>query len=147
MLDLLFTVAIALNPQPTRRTVVATTAAAALLPTRPALAAKSRTDPTYTFRRTPDEWKQQLSEMQYFVLREGGTESPNTSPLYVEKRAGTFRCAGCDSALFASNAKFNSGTGCACTHSLPTCPLPCTLSLREEERERFLADGAPPLRV
>ena len=39
------------------------------------------------------------------------TESPNTSPLYTEKRAGVYRCAGCDTPLFDATAKFNSGTG------------------------------------
>ena len=52
-----------------------------------------------------------LSGQQYFILRKGGTEQPNTSPLYTEKRAGTYYCAGCNSALFSSDAKFNSGTG------------------------------------
>jgi peptide-methionine (R)-S-oxide reductase len=45
------------------------------------------------------------------VLRHEGTERPFSSPLDREKRAGTFHCAGCDQALFASDTKFDSGTG------------------------------------
>ncbi len=60
----------------------------------------------------PDtEWKQQLSAEQYYVLRKHGTERAGTSPLNAEKRAGTFLCAGCQQALFASDTKFESGTG------------------------------------
>ncbi len=60
---------------------------------------------------TPAEWKERLTPMQYYVLREEGTERPYTSPLNKEKRAGTFHCAGCNQALFASKTKFESGTG------------------------------------
>jgi peptide-methionine (R)-S-oxide reductase len=52
-----------------------------------------------------------LSGQQYFILRRGGTEVPNSSPLVKEKRTGTFCCAGCDAPLFESAQKFESGTG------------------------------------
>jgi peptide-methionine (R)-S-oxide reductase len=45
------------------------------------------------------------------VLRDHGTERAGTSPLNVEKRTGTFSCAGCGHPLFTSSAKFESGTG------------------------------------
>jgi peptide-methionine (R)-S-oxide reductase len=45
------------------------------------------------------------------VLRQHGTERAGTSPLDNEHRQGTFACAGCDLPLFASNTKYNSGTG------------------------------------
>jgi peptide-methionine (R)-S-oxide reductase len=61
--------------------------------------------------RTDEEWRRLLSRDAYRVLRGHGTEPPGTSPLDHEKRAGTFRCAGCDLPLFASAAKFDSGTG------------------------------------
>lgn len=57
------------------------------------------------------EWKRQLTAEQYRVLRREGTEPAFTSPLNDEKRRGTFRCAGCGQPLFASDAKFDSGTG------------------------------------
>jgi peptide-methionine (R)-S-oxide reductase len=61
--------------------------------------------------KSDDEWRRQLSPMQYKVLRQHGTERPHTSPLNAEKRNGTFACAGCALPLFASDTKFESGTG------------------------------------
>ncbi len=60
----------------------------------------------------PDtDWREQLEPEQFYVLRQNGTERPGSSPLNHEKRAGTFRCAGCGQPLFGSDAKFDSGTG------------------------------------
>lgn len=61
--------------------------------------------------KTEAEWRAQLTDLQYQVLREDATERPFSSPLNDEKRAGVFHCAGCDQALFKSDAKFDSGTG------------------------------------
>jgi peptide-methionine (R)-S-oxide reductase len=61
--------------------------------------------------RTDDEWKKSLTPEQFHVLREHGTERAGTSALNQEKRPGTFRCAGCGQPLFASDTKFESGTG------------------------------------
>jgi peptide-methionine (R)-S-oxide reductase len=60
---------------------------------------------------TPAEWKKLLTPMQYYILREQGTEMPFSSPLLNEHRQGIFACAGCDLPLFSSKTKFNSGTG------------------------------------
>ncbi len=57
------------------------------------------------------EWKQELTQEQYCVLREEGTERPFTSSLNDIKAAGDFVCAGCGAALFSSAHKFDSGTG------------------------------------
>src|SRR5690606_6910378 len=57
------------------------------------------------------QWRARLTGEQYRVLRQGGTEPPFSSPLNTEKRAGTFACAGCGNPLYASQAKFDSGTG------------------------------------
>ncbi|OWQ94339.1 peptide-methionine (R)-S-oxide reductase MsrB [Sphingopyxis witflariensis] len=57
------------------------------------------------------EWKKRLSPLQYRVLREAATERPFTSPLDKEKRAGTFRCAGCALPLYSSKTKYDSRTG------------------------------------
>ncbi|MBI5456994.1 peptide-methionine (R)-S-oxide reductase MsrB [Candidatus Kaiserbacteria bacterium] len=58
-----------------------------------------------------DEWKKKLTPQQYKVLREKGTEMAFTGKLLHEDRDGMFRCAACGNALFASDAKFDSGTG------------------------------------
>jgi peptide-methionine (R)-S-oxide reductase len=61
--------------------------------------------------RSDEEWRRLLSEEQYHVLRQEGTERPWTSPLNDEKRRGTYVCAGCEQPLFTSEMKFDSGTG------------------------------------
>jgi peptide-methionine (R)-S-oxide reductase len=57
------------------------------------------------------EWRKLLRDDVYEVLRRSGTERPFTSALLHEARNGTFTCAGCERDLFASNTKFESGTG------------------------------------
>jgi peptide-methionine (R)-S-oxide reductase len=61
--------------------------------------------------KTDDEWRKTLTPEQFQVLREHGTEHRGSSPLNEEKRAGTFRCAGCGEPLFGADTKFESGTG------------------------------------
>ena len=56
--------------------------------------------PTEKVKLSKDEWRKRLDKMQYYVLREEGTE-----------RAGVYACAGCDLPLFTSEMKFESGTG------------------------------------
>jgi peptide-methionine (R)-S-oxide reductase len=58
-----------------------------------------------------DDWQRKLSPAQYRVLREHGTERAGSSPLDKEYGEGIYHCAGCGQPLFASDAKFNSGTG------------------------------------
>jgi peptide-methionine (R)-S-oxide reductase len=58
-----------------------------------------------------EEWRKRLTPQQFLVLRQEGTEAPGSSPLNGEKRKGAFHCAGCDLALFTSEAKYESGTG------------------------------------
>jgi peptide-methionine (R)-S-oxide reductase len=62
-------------------------------------------------RKTDDDWRKMLTPEQCHVLREHGTERAGSSPLNHEKRSGTFSCAGCGTPLFASDTKFESGTG------------------------------------
>jgi peptide-methionine (R)-S-oxide reductase len=57
------------------------------------------------------EWKKILTADQYYILRQEGTEHPYTSALDNEKRQGEYLCAGCKTALFNSNMKYDSGTG------------------------------------
>ena len=61
--------------------------------------------------KTEAEWKKELSNEEFYVLREEGTERPFTSPLNKEYREGTYHCAACDTPLFESEHKFDSGTG------------------------------------
>lgn len=61
--------------------------------------------------KTEEEWKKELSPEAYRVLREKGTEAPGTGSLLHEKREGMYKCAACGNTLFASDAKFDSGTG------------------------------------
>ena len=86
-----------------RRTFL--TAVAALMVARP-LSAES-----FEITLTTDEWRARLTDAQFAVLREEDTERAGSSPLDAEKRNGTFLCAGCDLPVFASSAKFDSGTG------------------------------------
>jgi peptide-methionine (R)-S-oxide reductase len=57
------------------------------------------------------DWRERLTAEQYMILRRHGTERAGSSPLNMEKRKGTFICAGCDLPLFSSDTKFESGTG------------------------------------
>jgi peptide-methionine (R)-S-oxide reductase len=66
---------------------------------------------TFEITKTPEEWKALLPPAAFAVLREEDTERPFTSALLEEHRKGTFNCAGCDLPLFASDTKFDSGTG------------------------------------
>jgi peptide-methionine (R)-S-oxide reductase len=69
--------------------------------------------PTETFpvEKTEAEWRAQLSPEAFRVLRQHGTERAGTSPLNLEKRDGTFLCAGCGTPLFKAETKYESGTG------------------------------------
>ena len=86
-----------------RRTFL--TSIAALMVARPLHAE------TFEVTLTEAEWRAKLTPEQYAVLREEDTERAGSSPLDHEKRVGTFHCAGCDLPLYASAAKFDSGTG------------------------------------
>ncbi len=57
------------------------------------------------------EWKEQLTSMQYKVLRHEGTERAFTGKYWDNKKLGTYVCAGCGEKLFSSEHKYESGTG------------------------------------
>lgn len=57
------------------------------------------------------EWAEQLTDMEFKVLRKEATERSFSSPLNDNKAAGTYVCAGCALPLFTSETKFDSGTG------------------------------------
>jgi peptide-methionine (R)-S-oxide reductase len=70
-----------------------------------------KNDETYAVAKPDEVWQRELSPEAFRVLRKHGTERAGTSPLNVEKRAGTYMCAGCGQRLFDSETKFESGTG------------------------------------
>ena len=80
--------------------------ARSLLANTPASAAQA-----WEVTHTDAEWRKLLTPAQYHILRQAGTERPFSSPLDMEKRAGTYSCAGCALPLFSSATKFDSGTG------------------------------------
>ncbi len=61
--------------------------------------------------KTDAEWRAQLTDIEFQVLRESATERPWTGELIDEKREGVFRCRACDAQLFASGTKFDSHCG------------------------------------
>jgi peptide-methionine (R)-S-oxide reductase len=61
--------------------------------------------------KTDAEWRAQLSEIAYQVTRHADTEAPFTGPYWNNHDAGLYRCICCDTALFTSDTKFESGTG------------------------------------
>ncbi|SNY92767.1 peptide-methionine (R)-S-oxide reductase [Cohaesibacter sp. ES.047] len=58
-----------------------------------------------------EEWQQALTDEQFHVTRQHGTERAGTSPLNFEKRTGTYHCVGCGKELFRSETKYESGSG------------------------------------
>ncbi len=63
------------------------------------------------FSRSEQEWKESLTEEQFYVTRKHGTERAFSHPYNNEKMSGSYKCVCCGETLFASNAKFDSGTG------------------------------------
>jgi peptide-methionine (R)-S-oxide reductase len=62
-------------------------------------------------RKSDAEWREQLSEEEYFVTRTKGTERAFTGRYWDSKDDGVYRCVGCGQPLFESDTKFDSGTG------------------------------------
>ncbi len=61
--------------------------------------------------RTKDEWKERLTDEQYYVAREKGTERAFTGKYDKHYEDGVYKCIGCGTALFSSKTKYDSGTG------------------------------------
>src|SRR5690554_8158867 len=59
----------------------------------------------YAVTKSDDDWKAELTPEEYAVLRTAATERPWTGELLDEKREGVYRCKGCGSELFRSDAK------------------------------------------
>ena len=97
----------------TRRTFttqgLATALAATTLGQRTAAAGEKTM--TFEITKTDAEWKSLLTPEQFRVLRKHGTERAGTSPLDKTYDPGMYHCAGCDLPLYASDTKYDSGTG------------------------------------
>ena len=61
--------------------------------------------------KTDDEWKAELTEDQYRITRQGGTEMAFTGKYYNNKDSGMYHCVCCGEPLFGSEEKYDSGSG------------------------------------
>lgn len=82
--------------------------------------------------KTDDEWRAQLDAEQFEVTRRGGTERAFTGKYWDTKEKGTYRCVCCDTPLFSSDTKFDSGTG------WPSFYAPVTPKNVSEKEDRSL---------
>jgi peptide-methionine (R)-S-oxide reductase len=76
-----------------------------------ACAQENKSNKQYPIQKTDAQWKSELTEDQYYVLREKGTERAFTGAYLDNKEKGTYYCAACQTPLFSSDTKFKSGTG------------------------------------
>lgn len=74
---------------------------------------KAELDSNWTLpvKKTNEEWKKLLTQEQYYITREKGTEKPFSYALYENKEKGIYYCISCKNPLYSSTTKFNSGTG------------------------------------
>ena len=70
-----------------------------------------KTKKEYTIFKTDAEWRAELSQMSYYVLRKSGTERAFSGPLNYNKKKGLYVCAGCETPLYESKYKYESGSG------------------------------------
>ena len=65
----------------------------------------------FPLEKTEQQWKEQLTPQEYFVIREKGTERPYTGEYNMHFEEGTYTCRACDAPLFTSDSKFDSHCG------------------------------------
>lgn len=85
---------------------------------------------TTRIQKTDAEWRAELTQEQYEVLRRAATEPAFTGEYVDTKDTGSYRCAGCGAELFRSDAKFDSGSG------WPSFVEPASLDSVEMESDR-----------
>ena len=66
---------------------------------------------SYNVNKPDDQWREELGGERYAILRQAATEHPWTGELLKESRSGRYACGACGAELFASDAKFDSGSG------------------------------------
>lgn len=66
---------------------------------------------TFKVNKTEEQWKQELTEEQYYVIRKKGTDRPYTGKYDQHWEEGTYECAACGNELFTSGTKFDAGCG------------------------------------
>jgi peptide-methionine (R)-S-oxide reductase len=71
----------------------------------------SKENKKYKIAKTDAQWKKELTNKQYYILREAGTERPYSSSINKNYNTGVFVCAACKTPLYESENKFDSGTG------------------------------------
>jgi peptide-methionine (R)-S-oxide reductase len=71
----------------------------------------SKEKKTYSIEKSNTEWKELLTPKQYYILREAGTERAFSSALNKNKKKGTYVCAACNTPLYESKYKYDSGSG------------------------------------
>jgi peptide-methionine (R)-S-oxide reductase len=62
-------------------------------------------------KKSDEEWKKELSDEEFRILRKKGTEPPFTGKYHDNKKKGRYFCAGCGTELFSSDTKYDSGSG------------------------------------
>lgn len=97
------TLAACQQPQPVQQT-----SSQAPIPTKIALELPEKIEKV---EKTQAEWKAMLTELEFYVLREAGTERAFTGDLWNNKKEGVYTCRGCQLPLFTSDTKYESGTG------------------------------------
>jgi peptide-methionine (R)-S-oxide reductase len=65
----------------------------------------------YKIKKSDEEWKKELTNDQYKILREKGTEKPFSGEYLHNKEKGVYLCSACGNELFSSDTKFDSGSG------------------------------------
>lgn len=89
--------------------------------------------PEQTFVLSPQQWRERLSEQEFRVLRESGTEAPWTGEYTDTTTTGVYRCRACGAELFRSDEKFSSH-----------CGWPSFFAPLAEDRVRYLEDHTIP---